>query len=168
MAWPRRLPHAIGLAAMLGVTAASQESSGENFYTAIRANDLARLDGLLTVSGDVNAKDERGITPLMYAAWIGSVDAMKRLLDRGADPNLANSSGSTALMLSATEIAKVQLLKDRGARMNAASTRGRTALFLAAMSDRSADIVRLMISAGANLRVVDSLCCARGTTRILA
>jgi len=135
MAWPRRLPLAIGLAAMLGVTAASQESSGENFYTAIRANDLARLDGLLTVSGDVNAKDERGIT---------------------------------ALMLSATEIAKVQLLKDRGARMNAASTRGRTALFLAAMSDRSADIVRLMISAGADLRVVDSLCCARGTTRILA
>ena len=51
MAWPRRLPLAIGLAAMLGVTATSQESSSENFYTAIRANDLARLDGLLTVSG---------------------------------------------------------------------------------------------------------------------
>ena len=82
---------------------------------------------------------------------------MRRLLDGGADPNLVNNSGSTALMLSATDIAKVRLLKERAANVNLASMRGRTALFLAAMSDRSADIVRLLISAGADIHVVDGM-----------
>jgi hypothetical protein len=116
MAWQRRLPLVAVLAAMLGVTATSQEDSGETFYAAIRANDLPRLNGILTTGANVNAKDERGITPLMYTAWVGSVDAMRRLLDRGADPNLSNSSGSTALMLSTTEIAKVRLLRGSGSR----------------------------------------------------
>jgi ankyrin repeat protein len=157
MAWQRRLRLAAVLAAMLGASATSQQGAGDSFYAAIRANDLPRLDGMLAAGADVNAKDERGITPLMYTAWVGSVDAMRRLLDRGADPNLSNSAGSTALMLSATEIVKLRLLKDRGARVNAASARGRTALFLAAMSDRSVDIVRLLISAGADPSVVDGM-----------
>jgi ankyrin repeat protein len=77
---------------------------------------------------------------------------MKVLLDRGADPNIANSSGSTALMMSVTELPKVQLLIARGANVNLASTRGRTALLLAAMSDRSSEIVRALIAAGADPR----------------
>ena len=158
MVWQRSLPLAPILAAILGVTATAtaQENAGEAFYAAIRADDLPRLSGMVTAA-NVNAKDERGITPLMHTAWVGSANAMRWLLDHGADPNLANSSGSTALMLSATDIAKVRLLKDHGAVVNATSTRGRTALFLAAMSDRSADIVRLLISAGADVHVVDGL-----------
>jgi ankyrin repeat protein len=157
VAWHSRLSLVAVLAAMLGVTAISQDNSGEAFYAAIRANDLPRLNGILTAGANVNAKDERGITPLMYTAWVGSVDAMKGLLDHAADPNLSNSSGSTALMLSSTEIAKVRLLIDRGAKVNVASTRGRTALFLAAMSDRSVDIARLLTSAGADVKVVDGM-----------
>ena len=157
MAWRRRPLLALVLAAVLEATAISQDNSGEAFYAAIRANDLPRLNGMLTAGANVNARDERGITPLMYAAWVGSVDTMRRLLDGGADPNLVNNSGSTALMLSATDIAKVRLLKERAANVNLASMRGRTALFLAAMSDRSADIVRLLISAGADIHVVDGM-----------
>jgi ankyrin repeat protein len=157
MASQRRLALVAVLAATLGATAASQDSAGDAFYAAIRANDLPRLNGMLTAGANVNLKDERGITPLMYAAWVGSVDAMTQLLDHGADPNLSNSSGSTALMLSATELSKIRLLKNRGARVNVVSARGRTPLFLAAMSDRSADIARLLIAAGADVKVVDGM-----------
>ena len=157
MAWQIRLPLVAVMAAMLSVTATSQENPSDAFYNAIRANDLQGLNGMLAAHANVNTKDERGITPLMYTAWVGSVEAMTLLLDHGADPNLTNNSGSTALMLAATEIAKVRLLKDHGANVNLASARGRTALLLAAMNDRSADIVRLLIAAGADVNVVDGM-----------
>jgi ankyrin repeat protein len=157
MPWHSRFPLAVLLAAMLTIPATSQETSTEAFYTAIRANDLQRLTGLLTAGAGINAKDDRGITPLMYTAWVGSADAMKLLLDRGADPNVINSSGSTALMLSVTELTKVRLLVNAGANVNVVSTRGRTALFLAAMADRSADIVRTLITAGADVKIVDGM-----------
>jgi len=144
--------------------AIGQNNPGDAFYTAIRANDLARLNTVLAQGADVNAKDTQGITPLMYAAWVGSTDAMRALLDRGADPNLTNSSGSTALMMAVTELPKVQLLVARGAKVNIASTRGRTALMLAAMSDRSVAIVRALLAAGADPKAVD----ATGTTLLHA
>ena len=106
---------------------------------------------------DVNVKDAHGETPLMYAAIVGSLDAMKFLIEKGADVNVQNNFGSTALIWSATDLAKVRLLIDHGANVNAATKRGRTALLVAAMSDHSADIVKLLKEKGADLRAVDFL-----------
>jgi ankyrin repeat protein len=144
------------LAIVLGATANTQQRSSDGFYTALRANDLAGVNALLAGGSDVNAKDERGVTPLMYAAWVGSADAMKLLLDRGADPNATSGAGSTALMFSVTEMAKVRLLIERGADVKKATPRGRTALVLAALSDRSADIVKLLVASGADVKAVDA------------
>ena len=64
----------------------------------------------------MNAPDPRGgATPLMNAAAVGSVDAMKLLLDHGAGVNLTSTNGATALMWCVTEIEKVRLLLARGA-----------------------------------------------------
>src|SRR4051812_48184947 len=113
-----RLVLVAALAAIFTATGISQDNSGDAFYLAIRTNNLARLNTMLGGGANVNAKDERGVTPLMHAAWVGSPEAMKLLLDRGADPNLTNSSGSTALMMAITEIAKVRMLLERGADVN--------------------------------------------------
>ncbi len=51
----------------------------------------------------------------------------------------------------------MRLLIDHGANVNAASKRGRTALLVAAMSDHSADIVKLLKEKGADLKAVDFL-----------
>ena len=125
------------------------------FYSAIRDNDLARLQVLLD-SGKPDTPDPRGgATPLMYAGAFGSIEAMTLLLDKGANVNAANNGGATALMWSVTDIDKVRLLLARGANVKAVSERGRTALFLAARSDRSAEIVKVMVAAGADVRAVD-------------
>jgi ankyrin repeat protein len=144
------------VATILSTTAITQENSTEGFYVAIRANNLEQLTNILAGGANVNVKDERGITPLMYAAWVGSPEAMKLLLGRGADPNVTNSAGSTALMMSVTELAKVRLLVEGGADVNMATSRGRTALLLAAMSEPSADIVRVLLAAGANPKAIDA------------
>src|SRR5262249_52776275 len=81
----------------------------------------------------------------------------KLLLDKGADPKAINMYGSTALMWSATDIAKVRLLLDRGADVKPVSKQGRTALQLAALSDHSAGIVRLLLAKGADPKSVDNM-----------
>ena len=121
----------------------SQPAAGPavDLYQAIRSNDVARLKTLVTSPDTANARGAFGETPLMDAAVAGSVEAMTVLLDKGADVNAQNPFGTTALMMSATDIAKVRLLLDRGAKAALASKQGRTALFIAAMTEGSAPIV---------------------------
>jgi ankyrin repeat protein len=137
--------------------AAATDNQSDSFYSAIRANDLPRLGAMLEQGAGVNVADERGLTPLMYAAYAGSADAMRLLIDKGAHVNAQNAFGSTALMWSVTDLKKVRLLTEHGADVNAASKQGRTALLLAALSDHSAAIVRLLISKGAGVKAVDAM-----------
>lgn len=47
---------------------------------------------------DPNVRDADGATPLHHAAWSGDLDLIRRLLDAGADPDLADSRyGTTPL-----------------------------------------------------------------------
>src|SRR6266480_3929094 len=142
-------------AAYAGTRAAENPSNA--LYAAIRANDLTRLKALLSGGGTANVRDARGVTPLMHAAVVGSVEAMSLLVDAGADVNARNDVGSTALIWSATDLARVTLLVEHGANVNAATDRGRTPLLVAAMADPSADLVRFLISKGANVHTVDNV-----------
>ena len=94
--------------AALATAAFAQDPAGQ-YYDAIRRNDLAALRTLLK-SGNVNARDERGSTPLMYAAANGSAEAMRAILAAGAEVNAANAFGATALMWGITDPEKVRLL----------------------------------------------------------
>jgi len=128
----------------------------DQFYNAIRSGDIGQLQALLKNGADVNAKERRGgATPLMHAAAFGSEEAMTLLIDKGADVNARSAGNATALMWAVGDIAKVRLLVARGADVNAVSESGRSALLLAAMSDRSAEVVRLLLSRKADPHVVD-------------
>lgn len=140
--------------ALLAMAAMGQDP--EKFYSAIRENNLSQLKALLAQTGSANVADDRGITPLMYAAEIGSVDAMHLLLDRGADVNAQNAFGSTALMWSVSDSAKVRLLLDHGAQVNTVARSGRTALIVAAFASPSLDVVKLLLARGAKVGVMDA------------
>ena len=104
-------------------------------FEAIRNNDLSAVKVQLG-SGDVNAKDKRGTTPLMYAAAYGSADAVKILIEAGADVNSKNAFDATALMWAVNDLDKVRLLLTKGADVNARSKMGRSPLLMAAFDDR--------------------------------
>ncbi len=148
------------VAALVLAMAAPTEVSSDDIYTAVRTNNLVQLKALT----GVNAKDRRGSTPLMYAALVGSVDAMKLLLAAGADVNARNAVDATALMWSVQDIAKVRLLLDAGADVNARSKKGRTPLLIAAFNFGSIDVVRLLLAKGADPKATSEF----GTTTLLA
>lgn len=140
--------------AMIAMAGMAQEP--EKFYSAIRENNMAQLKALLEPKASANVADDRGITPLMYAAELGSIDAMRLLIDCGADVNAQNAFGQTALMWSVSDPAKVRLLLDHGADVNRVARSGRTALIIAAFTNPSAEVVRLLLAKGAKVAVMDA------------
>jgi ankyrin repeat protein len=143
----------VAVATAVAAGSGSQAPARPNgdLYQAIRTNDLARLKTLAVSRDAANAPGAFGETPLMDAATAGSVEAMAFLIDKGADVDARNPFGTTALMMAATDAAKVRLLLDHGATANLASKQGRTALFIAAMSEGTAPIVRMLIAKGADV-----------------
>jgi ankyrin repeat protein len=74
-----------------------------------------------------------GLTALLFAARQGQSGGVKALLDGGADVNLPDTDGNSALVLAIlnTHYDIAQLLLDRGADPNTANKDGRTPLFTA-------------------------------------
>jgi len=140
--------------ALIAIAAMGQDAG--KFYAPIRDNKLNEIEKLLDQKNAANAADDRGLSPLMYAAAMGSVDAMRLLIDHGADVNAQNAFGSTALMWSVSDPAKVRLLLEHGAQVNTVARSGRTALIVAAFTDPSAEVVRLLLAKGAKVDVMDS------------
>jgi len=85
----------------------------------------------------------------MTASRGGHENIVRLLLDRGADVNMTNDSGNTALIW-ASNINVVRLLLDRGANVNARNTDGGTALIYCSREGHE-NRVRLLLDRGANV-----------------
>ena len=80
-------------------------------------NAVDIVQTLLRQRHDPNERDRYGLTPLMWAARAGAVDAMTALLDAGADPNARGGANDWTPLLHAIHkgrAAAVRLLLDRG------------------------------------------------------
>lgn len=60
---------------------------------AISKGDLAKVQQLVEIGVDVNKKDERGKTPLMYAILFKQTEIVSYLLRKGADHKATDSNG---------------------------------------------------------------------------
>lgn len=98
-----------------------------------------------------NLKGQGGATPLMQAVLDGDSSSVRFLLDNGADPNIRNEAGATALMWAVDDFEKTRLLLDHGADVNARSEDGRTPLLIAAGQFGCNAVVKLLLDRGANL-----------------
>ncbi|MFN7842137.1 MAG: ankyrin repeat domain-containing protein [Pirellula sp.] len=91
-----------------------------DLHEAARQGNDELVNKLLGIGCPINEFDHNGMTPLAHASQSAkaSTEALKLLIDSGADPNLAVSDGSNysiGLAATAGSIAKVQMLLDAGA-----------------------------------------------------
>jgi ankyrin repeat protein len=131
------------------ISPAQSQDVSDRFYQAIRNGDLAGLRKLAKTAG-VNYRDDRGATPLMYAAAIGNAAELKLLLDAGADVNARNAFEATALIWAGGDAQKVRMLVGHGADVQVRSKLGRNPLILAAKRNGSASLVLCLLDHGAD------------------
>ena len=108
-------------------------------WSAAKANEISTLIRLVR-NADVNVKDARGYSPLMLAAYSGSLEAAQLLLQVGADPNTSDSSGNSALMGAAFKgnVYMMDVILKNGADYKQCNNAGMTALDFAVMFGRKA------------------------------
>lgn len=129
----------------------------------------------LAAGADMNARDDRGRTPLIAAAdtpFHGpeTVGVLRALLAAGADVNARGARGKTALMQATawSNVEIVRALLDAGANVNAVDDDGLTALGYAPLvlmkmvrnewvvrdvvaADRKREVEQMLIDAGGRL-----------------
>lgn len=115
----------------------------------IREHNIPEASRLLHNGVDVNAKWHYGMTPLIVAATQNNPHMVLMLLKEGADPNVCDDHGKTALMLTSNgDITKILLFV--GAESNAQDHDGMTPLMLMTALNVT-DAIRPLLEAGADM-----------------
>ncbi len=135
---------------------------------AAERGDTKEIDRLISAGTDVNTRGKDGMTPLLWAMWAKSKPGFRRLLERGADPNLqvtgGRGKGSSVTSLSAmaaNDSEWLELVLKHGANPNLVNPEGTfaskstTPIFDAVLSRRTKNM-ELLIKAGANLNFQDA------------
>ncbi|MFB8830191.1 ankyrin repeat domain-containing protein [Azotobacter sp. CWF10] len=105
-------------------------------------------------TGDLEARGQHGLTPLMRAALQGRREIVRELLALGADVRARNDDGNTALWLGCVsrDAGLVQDLIDAGIELDNRNDAGSTALMYTASSDRP-ELLKILLEAGADPHV---------------
>jgi TonB family protein len=103
---------------------------------------------------NLNARNRNGETPLIATV---AADVARVLISAGADPNLTDPAGRTALMHSAQNnyVENLKVLVQGGAKLDLRDEDGSTALMLCAEKDLP-DSVKVLVGAHANVNLRDN------------
>ncbi len=146
----------VGMGTALIAAGACQDKPDTPLAAAAARNDVEELRRLLAAG---HSPDDPGdaLTPLIWAARTGAIDAMTALLDAGADVDARGRSRFqwTPLQhaIHRRETGAARLLLERGADPNASSSPGSLTPLLMAAGDPDPTVVTLLLTYGADLRI---------------
>lgn len=122
-------------------------------YAAGNGTDV--ITGLIDNGAEVDARDDRGFTPLRYAAGSSNnPEVLRTLIRAGANVNATSLNERTPLFSAAFSSKNPEILTvliNAGATVNVQNLDGSTPLSTAARFNQNPEIVRVLINAGAKL-----------------
>ena len=132
-----------------------------SLLNAIKREDYELADQLIMNKRGFDETDRNGETPLMLLVCKREQhkvfhELFTKLIDAGADVNIKNDDGGTALinaMWCDRAIYTVRMLIDAGADVNIKSNGGWTALICAVCYNRQIYTVKMLIDAGADINI---------------
>lgn len=128
----------------------AQDAHGDSpLHYTIRARNRVTIEALLKAPAiNLNVQDKIGNTPLIVAIMYQDEDLVNILLEKGADPNIANNNKTTplhaAILINNETI--TQKLLDKGANIKAINVDGNSLLHLAISYKASKNIVNLFLA----------------------
>jgi uncharacterized protein len=136
------------------------------------ANPNVRLKQEKPTVRAINEVSFQGATPLVLAAEVNNLDAIKALVEGGADPRIPTEQGTTSLILAsgagtdvqrarspeerATAVETAKFLVEHGVDVNAAGQFGWTAMHAASYQGLN-DVIEYLASKGGKLDTFDKL-----------
>ena len=124
-------------------------------HAAAFIGDTSAIKNILQTCGDnVNALDEHNSTPLHYAAYSGSVEALTLLIKAGAKVNVQDGDGDPPIQYALVEnhVKAAKLLIDAGADIKIKNHDGRAAIYWA----HPVEELQLLIKAGGDVNHADN------------
>ena len=130
--------------------------SGGYIFCAARCGCVVMLEELLLGLEDVNRPSQQGVSALHYAVYGKHIDAIRFLLEHGADINARDGHGRTPLhqVARAGSLEMIGLLVENGADMEARDDRGSSPLLVACRVG-DCDCVRELVKRGADIDAID-------------
>lgn len=119
-------------------------SSGESaLHIVTGKRDISWMTFLIQKGANVNARDQRGVTPLVLAANLGFVEGVELLISVKAKVDDPNDAGETPLIsaVHSRNIALIRLLLTAGANPDRADNSGRSARDYAALDGRNSPLL---------------------------
>ncbi|MDP3552100.1 MAG: ankyrin repeat domain-containing protein [Novosphingobium sp.] len=119
----------------------STGQTGLHIVTARR--DLTWVQFLIAKGANVNARDNRGVTPLVLATEMGFIEGADELIQSGARIDEANNTGETPLISAVhrKDLALVRLLIKAGANVDRPDNSGRSARDYATLEGKSSAVL---------------------------
>ena len=145
-----------------------------SFAVAAMSQDLTIVNMLLEAGADPNIANERGEIPLMQACQLGNLDAVKLLIENGANVDACdNDNRSTLFFTTNFDVAK--FLIEKGATLFARDKQNRPA-YISLLKNPAHEVLKFLnqCNTDANFAIIESLengkyqiTIEKGTVRLL-
>ena len=138
---------------------AAERAAYRGVLAAAARGDVAELRTLLEGGAEVDVRDGQGRTPLHVAAFAGQHAAMRELVARGANPNALEHDRYDIATIAAVanDRATLEVALALGCSASSVTSRYDGTALIAAAHLGHAEVVRMLIRAGAPLDLVNNL-----------